>query len=144
MVADGILSNAIYIHPKVYDTTNVQNLPPTPSRLATQTLWVLIHLSSIIAGLGGVSPSGGGGVKELQRTFHYSVDILCGQTQISAARPENSTLPAFVTDICITASGSTDRTSVVLNIVEFLVPTLLGTEEGRRVMERDVWNLCRP
>jgi hypothetical protein len=132
-VADGILSNVVYVPPKLY-----QNRPPTPAHLAAQTIWCLLHLSDIVAALGGVSPTSGGGVKELQRTFHFAVDILCDPN--SGAR---ETLPAFVRDICGVAIEKTERMSVVLNIIEFLVPVLLDSAEGRSILDGVVWNACK-
>jgi hypothetical protein len=84
MIADAVLSAAIYIPPS--------ESSPTPSTLALTVLHNLSSLSFVISQFGGVTTTASPGFVELKKTFYLALDILA-QSEEESDR--------FVRELCL-------------------------------------------
>jgi len=138
MLAEAVLSAAVYTPPTTFDIT--------PVTLALQTLHTLSHLSFVISEFGGVTTTTQG-FEHLKKTFYLALDILA-QSDAEFGRV-GTQADSYVQQACFALNSQRAETAAtsprqakqafVLASIEQLVPVL-----SDKCIRDWVWGICYP
>ncbi|KAF5369416.1 hypothetical protein D9758_002822 [Tetrapyrgos nigripes] len=121
MISNAVLSSAVYIPPSVYSQPD----STTPASLAHTTLHALSHMSSLIAGFGGISSTSTDTFAELRQTTYLALDILAAPT--TGSPDTHADADAFVNELLSNTNHSLSDEhylAFTLACMEQLVPAL--------------------